>query len=177
MKERPILFSGPMVRAILDGRKTQTRRVVKPQPDWIRPRVSDDGIAHGYCGSGPTDGIKCPYGTVGDRLWVRESWAKSGEVGDATEYRADNPDPIGAKWRPSIHMPRWASRIDLEITGIRVERLQEISERDAMAEGCEYLTNSVARSNFVKLWISINGQDSWSANPWVWVIEFKRIKP
>lgn len=198
MKERPILFSGPMVRAILEGRKTQTRRVVKPQP-------TDDG--HGpkwYSGFDNVPGtietnfpmpIHCPYGQPGDRLWVRETWAQHPEFTHRSSggclYRADRGgDYQGAAqgdfcWRPSIHMPRWASRITLEITGARVERLQDISEEDAKAEGiqwgmpCGYLDTGTSdcssKCKFKSLWESINGPGSWDANPWVWVIEFKKL--
>lgn len=175
MKERPILFSGEMVRAILDGSKTQTRRVVKGDALGIlnleiRP---------------PSDPIfveKCLYGKPGDRLWVREAWAQHTETfGDflpSTVYRADPVTPHFTKWKPSIHMPRWASRITLEITGVRVERLQDISEKDALSEGCEPDDGNPESpspiSEFRDLWQSINGAESWAANQWVWVIEFKK---
>jgi len=156
MKERPILFSGEMVRAILDGRKTQTRRVIKPQPmkldtaQWFPGPPGDKRNAKHYANEShlrkglPID--FCPYGIPGDRLWVRETWRtdKLGEgeypvrKGQWIEYRAtpDIPPPTyPGRWRASIHMPRWASRIDLEITDIRVERVQDISEKDAIAEG------------------------------------------
>jgi hypothetical protein len=132
----------------------------------------------------------CPYGIVGDRLWVKEAWAKPGEVADETEYRADNPDPLAAKWRPSIHMPRWASRITLEITDVRVQRVQEMSYNDWCAD---FAPNAFQReqalATFVgsenqkrmsrELWDSINAKRGfgWDANPWVWAITFKRIKP
>ncbi len=203
-KEHPILFSEPMVRAILEGRKTQTRRIVKPQPashlldgEWLPP--------------------KCPYGGLGDRLWVRETFGYCSGVGltsntaDATyvcfrdgsqvfkkdrSYHQwtkpvnDSAWPSDWKWRPSIHMPRWASRITLEVTGVRVERLQDISEEDAVAEGLEprdwcgpsqfHLANGCTVYGqsvhcFKKLWESINGLNSWDANPWVWVVEFRRL--
>lgn len=189
MKERPILFSGPMVRAILEGRKTQTRRVMKTPPDTFEDAASVLSA--------------CPFGKAGDRLWVRETWAEVPRVtdngpkhktkGDGTgaTWRADwQGNPSGFKWRPSIHMPRWASRITLEITGVRVERLQVISKADAMKEGLEgrdwlgpaQFTDDKGRtvhgdpvSVFRELWESINGPDSWSLNPWVWVIEFKTV--
>ena len=203
MKERPILFSSPMVRAILEGRKTQTRRTVKPQPVKL---------------SGPNlDGLwsdtvlpvvryfACPYGVPGDRLWVRETWCAwdtteediecdevEGNVASLVErgigryhvtYRAD-PNRYANKWRPSIFMPRWASRITLEIEAVRVERLQEISEDDALKEGVSTMVRiggvefeSTARLEFGKLWESINGPGSWDANPWVWVIQFRRVTP
>lgn len=165
MKERPILFSGEMVRAILDGRKTQTRRIVKPQPrgdfngphEYEQTRIGRRGDEY----PGPTVfgihdqdgewGIVCPYGHPGDRIWVRETWQQSVATRDKQRKTIEAPTPgIGLLhyratydsdeppcWRPSIHMPRWASRITLEITGVRCERLNEISEADALAEGCE----------------------------------------
>lgn len=184
MKERPILFSASMVRAILEGRKTQTRRVVKRIPlEWLESGLHPDFVAF------PENGLS-PYGQPGDRLWVRESWAYHPDFPESTHraiYRADpgveNDVP---RWRPSIHMPRWASRINLEVTGVRVERLQEISESDAKAEGCsvpeiiypdepkEHYSYAAA---YKHLWESINGPGSWDANPWVWVVEFRRIAP
>jgi hypothetical protein len=176
MKERPILFSGPMVRAILEGRKTQTRRIVR-----------------------------CPFGQQGDRLWVRETWALDAYTGDmqfCIKYRAggdyvterngsDEWVPVyqryidgcaldnWSRWRPSIHMPRWASRLTLEVTGVMVERLQDISEDDAKAEGVEQLARSAGtncRGAFQHLWDSINKDRApWESNPWVWVVEFRRI--
>lgn len=181
MKERPILFSAPMVRAILEGRKTQTRRVIK---DCY------------LLGGPPTDELLklCPYGQRGDRLWVREAFHICPHHEDYF-YRADDENlPIKCKahtkWRPSIHMPRAASRTLLEITGLRVERLQDISQADAIAEGV-YAFNSQSKGLegkpyyrslfppnklFKQLWDSINGEDSWDANPWVWVIEFKKVE-
>lgn len=150
IKERPILFSAPMVRALLDGSKTQTRRIVKPQPRMYEPGM-DTGLSDYTC-----DMLVSPYGRFGDRLWVRETWycddyrVQSGpylEVDGARElltYRADDERPYEADqpiWKPSIHMPRWASRILLEIVSVRVERLNECSEADADAEGCERLDN------------------------------------
>lgn len=148
MKERPILFSAPMVRAILDGRKTQTRRICKAQPpadalwgsngaEWMWLEDRDD-VADRV--------IRCPYGVVGDRLWVRETWApdpRAPMVDGVAVYRATDAVTLSAhgarveRWYPSIHMPRWASRIALEVTGVRVERLNDISEADALAEGVE----------------------------------------
>lgn len=220
MTERPILFSAPMVRAILDGRKTQTRRVVKPQPE-----SGHDGEPYWHVGGyrawqfrgiadplrmGTNNPLVCPYGQPGDRLWVRETWAAvhfsiDPETGFADDwhgshdippgdgggywsklYAADNhptdKEERGFSWRPSIHMPRWASRITLEVTGVRVERLCEISDGDAKAEGVElpsgiFLAGSRTphRVEFFKLWESINGAGSWDANPWVWVVEFRRL--
>lgn len=218
-KERPILFSAPMVRAILSGAKTQTRRVVK-FPAWMQD--ADGGqspeIPHQFDGyqdmipvtAGHVESYcRCPYGKPGQRLWVRETWAPVSTFDPSPEtgafYRADYLDdphgPDGEKspegryrtWKPSIYMPRWASRIDIEITGVRVERLQEISPEDAIAEGCcpsqgsgfddadtlrraaEIVGGPYPRGVFADLWQSINGPDSWAANPWVWVIEFRRI--
>ena len=201
-KERPILFSGDMVRAILDGRKTMTRRVVKiaqhPQAervqhfeglrwDWLRY----DGLR--------LSTFKCPFGKTGDRLWVRETFRLSDPNDCACYepcrcrsgqpmYRADGHyHDMEYKWKPSIHMPRWASRITLEITDIRVERLQDINEEDAEAEGAPLelgvLERTILgakaryRSGFVRLWESINGPGSWDANPWVWCVSFKRVTP
>jgi len=198
MRERPILFSSPMVRAILYGRKTQTRRVCKGQRELSN--VRDFQID------------RCPYGQPGDRLWVRETWAAvhfsiDPETGIADDwhgshdippgdgggywsklYAADNhptdKEERGFSWRPSIHMPRWASRITLEVTGVRVERLCDISESDASAEGVDFgnttdpLTGEIDRDAceaFEALWESINGAGSWDANPWVWVVEFRRL--
>ena len=222
-KERPILFSGPMVRAIIDGRKTQTRRVIKPQPDlWCRSwclaeaGAKRKSIKHepvrfmwAPCyGSDETPNgedtyIDCPYGQSGDRLWVREAWGVVPHVTDngpkhrakgdgaGVTWRADwSGNPSGFKWKPSIHMPRWASRITLEITGVRVERLGDISEADAMAEGAERPVLSATELNgmpvhpmtgsyadgFRDLWESINGPESWAANPWVWVIKFQKVE-
>jgi len=204
MKERPILFSGPMVRAILEGRKTQTRRVVMPQPSL----VDGDGVAffdgHGQGGRGSRDRIiGCPYGAPGDRLWVRETWGlfdtqpSDGPERATVFYRAD-PDlhPNFLKyqlWRPSIHIPRWASRLTLEVTGVRVQRVQEISEVDAAAEGAGTAAFEVEvpvraaplrspechKAGFAILWDSINAKRGygWDANPWVWMIELQRIEP
>lgn len=160
--ERPILFSGAMVRALLAGTKTQTRRAVK-SVELARGEAMGVRVAPGtFCyidfdgvpglswrpfGGSPTVpyppekvAAACPYGAPGDRLWVRETWAKAGEVGDSVEYRADNGDPTNGRWRPSIHMPRRVSRLTLEVTDVRVERLQDISESDSQAEGVEATT-------------------------------------
>ena len=209
--EHPILFSGPMVRAILDGRKTQTRRVVKPRPPRDFPIAiydtngfccwSEDGTEDG--GTWPTDDpLRCPYGQPGDRLWVRETWASCSDIDGKTEperarhytmYRADEKgdprDPMNyhdfGKWRPSIHMPRWASRITIEIVSVRVERVQEISDEDAIAEGITVIgrpeLNSLSVGKFIQgykcLWNDINAKRGygWDKNPWVWVIKFKRV--
>ncbi len=205
MKERPVIFNGEMVRAILDGRKTQTRRVIaNVSPDNCiplhKPTKTKDGI-YTHVMDAPGHGL-CPFGQVGDRLWVRETWARYNIDQDAHDmaYRATTPDdwPKEGRWRPSIHMPRWASRITLEITAVRVERLNDISEADAKAEGvqaiennfgngpayCDYLLPNLddaaewynrAGDSFKSLWKSIYGAESWRANPWVWVIEFKQV--
>jgi hypothetical protein len=184
MKERPILFSAPMVRAILERRKTQTRRIMKPQPYGFlfqKPVKSLGGAE-----------IKCPYGQTGDRLWVRETWGtdapnldtcRRGVESDGLFYGpyyaadADWFDNHTVRMRPSIHMPRWASRITLEITNVRVERLQDISREDAIAEGTPPPDAAYSmRDSYMMLWESINGRGSWATNPWVWVIEFKRFE-
>lgn len=187
-KERPILFSGPMVRAILDGRKTQTRRVVKPQPCQQMVPVDFTLDQSSRRWSDRQSLWNCPYGRPGDRLWVREAWAadrcydhlKPCEIPEgSTIHRGEEIVSGWHKKRPSIHMPRWASRIDLEVTGVRVERLQDISERDAKSEGVWPLPpNPPIRGHqraFKALWGHINGSDSWAKNPWVWVVEFRRI--
>ena len=226
MKEKPILFSGPMVRAILDGRKNQTRRVVKIPPHIAHGELSLTRMQDSYPdGTRPIWGddyepnlfsTRNRFGRMGDWLWVRETWnvvpvgrpaplcgtdgiPKSLPDGWGVMYQASGDcctKLVG--WRPSIHMPRWASRITLEITGVRVERLQEISEADAIAEGIEEIRNlpSVRGStkskcwrdygigvgfyqpaqSYRSLWESNNGPGSWDANPWVWVIEFRRVE-
>jgi len=198
MKERPILFSSPMVRAILDGRKTQTRRVAKIENHEGHPMLDESRRNPGYNVRTVIQGIieKCPYGTVGDRLWVREthtdipSYDVGGEPTVALMYKADFDyvySPPGG-WTPSIFMPRMASRITLEITNIRVERLQDISESDAKKEGVHHSDGkpdeygfptemvATARGEFSHLWDHINGKKiPWDSNPWVWVIEFKRL--
>lgn len=208
MKERPILFSAPMVRAILENRKTQTRRIVMPQPEYFSPpdvprRTIAPGV-HPY--------IACQYGSPGDRLWVRETFMPipmevapdrprttnwnivygAGGQAEMTALAEYNPMLYNyERWSPSIHMPRWASRISLEITGIRIEKLQDISEADALSEGadhngeCDHARRSCEetgcfgrnsyRGGYAKLWESINGHGAWDANPWVWVVEFCRI--
>lgn len=205
MKERGMIFNGEMVRAIFDSRKTQTRRPIK----WKQTRFTEVGERE--------DGSKwpwsedaehacdfwhpCPFGAVGDRIWVRETWADAGaSAPDLKLYRANYPEHVPSiyenvppakeiRWTPSIHMPRTASRILLEITDVRVERLNSISQEDAQAEvleltgwrptysdpdsGGEVMT---PYDNFAELWSSIYGDESWQANPWVWVIEFKRVE-
>ena len=180
MKEKPILFSGDMVRAILEGRKTQTRRVIKNKEfqDWVNMKFSDEFIKN------PENlwHKLGPYGQPGDRLWVRETWCLSGKPGIAL-YRADQQCEV-AQWKPSIHMPRWASRISLEIVNIRGERLQEITADECIREGIlrSDLPTVEERADYDKwqfsqLWDSINlvRGFGWAANPWIWVIEFKPI--
>lgn len=196
MREKPILFSGPMVRAILAGRKTQTRRVVKPQTLALFDTAIHLGEINDFFAQGTASGSDlkyiselCPYGQPYDRLWVKETYSAHGEMGDwgRKYYRADLGDeakePHGLHWRPSIFCTRKASRITLEITAVRVERLNDISETDAIAEGAT-ITDAIVRNDAIhasrawieayrQLWESINGAGSWAANPWVWVIEFK----
>jgi hypothetical protein len=199
-KERPILFSAEMVRAILDGRKTQTRRIVKPQPEAMHHDTEKWELAMPGCRPlFPASFAEayCRHGRIGDKLWVRETWQYTGpELNDepGNVYRATDPDwesMEGWKWKPSIHMPRCASRITLEITGVRVERLQDIGEEDAKSEGIYASSNGLRFMNykhgvvdvckpefsFMTLWQSLYGDESWNANPFVWVIEFRRIKP
>ena len=253
MKERGMIFNGEMVRAILDGRKTQTRRIMKVQPSedftpmnmaletdykarWYTPGVVDkDGYLQPaskevFGVSNENEGYSCPFGAVGDRIWVRETWGVvSHELDEDGRIRPWTPDrpatainemPFGngyysghaiyaadgdftwgdddgyedgrSCWKPSIHMPKAASRILLEITDVRVERLNTISEEDATAEGVApagsllpdypgtFLTPkgdfATAKVAFQRLWESIYGEESWKASGWVWVIEFKRIE-
>ncbi|EOK4034475.1 hypothetical protein ACJQ6E_001573 [Escherichia coli] len=233
MKERGMIFNAEMVRAILDGRKTQTRRIMAIQPEHSElglRRVIDskNGRDNGkyFWSQSDARGLKmrskvfgCPYGEVGDRIWVRETYqgplfdyehmesyledSSKFEKPEFCVYRADGKpapefydadDNLHCGWRPSIHMPRWASRILLEITNVRVERLNSISEQDALREGIdrERLEESqdnydciadhnmtgrpTATGAFKYLWESIYGEENWQANPWVWVIEFKRVE-
>lgn len=207
VRERPILFTEPMVRAVLEGRKTVTRRAIKPQPDFLGS-MADPTTPFKTLGAGLHGQIVCPYGQLGDRLWVREAWAADAQVDAVAPRDLSHGEPIlfladGAarqtgcsmitpgKTRPSIHMPRWVSRILLEITSVRVERLQDISEAQAVAEGahpepCDHVRQScsdigcwgdTAKGAFGYLWESINGAGSWTANPWVWVIAFRRVQP
>jgi hypothetical protein len=172
MKQRPILFQGAMVRALLDGSKTQTRRIVKGAAiDWISTPI---GFNPQFVAD--AENRLCPYGHKGDRLWVRETWRKwpDGYAYRATHKDTELADAVHAPWKPSIHMPRAASRITLEITGVRIEHLQAISEVDALAEGIDQDTCQPV-AVYRELWESINGHASWDANPHVWVIEFKRI--
>lgn len=192
LTERPILFSGPMVRAIMEGRKTQTRRIVRVNPrdgafylldGW--PHRSMDG--HDNRIPGVEEPYRCPYGQIGDRLWVRETWA--GDQGDI-RFAADG-DSLhgrgGGKWRPSIFMSRWASRLTLEITDIRVQQLQDITETDILSEGVTVPVaaemTGIPWSDLPTLhyawkagWDHINGaRASYESNPWVWALNFRRL--
>lgn len=177
IKERPILFSTDMVRAILAGHKTQTRRIIKPRNNYsIFVGWDDEFVLNDENKEWTLS--ECPYGYPGDRLWVRETWTK--QLSGKYIYRADHPDweladytATGA-WRPSIHMPRAACRILLQITHIRVERLHDISADDARAEGCTD-PGPIAIGEYQTLWEKINGPESWALNPWVWVITFKPV--
>lgn len=247
MRERGILFSGPMVQALLSGAKTQTRRILRDQPMLFvggEGVVDEAGIPVPRQPAvitlyGDVKVLTCPYGAPGDRLWVRETWRS--DAPQRVAYRADgwcgarfdNPDDgprwlpwqhgwlqgytapdvrgsyygetaYGDRWRPSLHMPRWASRITLEVTEVRVQRLQDISEEDAQAEGvcgfdsgCCRPCNGAGRNHtwpsgcptchgtghahvaaYEALWDSINGDRApWSANPWVWAVSFRRVTP
>ncbi|HAT7656045.1 morphogenetic protein [Enterobacter hormaechei] len=182
-----MIFNGEMVRAILDGRKTQTRRIMKNQPAGDYPDTpalirSVDGGFQWYGHYGESSIFNCPFGAVGDRIWVRETFSPVPDHEEpagcsAILYAADGNGPYG-KWVPSIHMPRWASRITLEITGVRVERLNSISDSDASKEGCciaDMESGDCLSDVFARLWTSIYGNESWKVNPWVWVIEFKVV--
>lgn len=208
MTDRPILFSGQMVRAILSGAKTETRRVVKPgagQGKWLTPRLLDQvkrgemveggwQMYHPLAGTihagmiisenSPLGWIRLRYGVPGDRLWVRETWKAWATVGAGTEvrvqYRADNATrdlhmdewdaPRADRWARSIFMPRWASRLALAVESVRVERLHDIDDAGARAEGV------ADREAYRALWSDINGAESWDANPWVWVVGFSRVQ-
>lgn len=211
MKERGMIFNGEMVRAILDGRKTQTRRIMKVQPQPSKSRPGDfwfsskklESMVHVsdlVPGNSPISDCHlffqehcCPFGTVGDRIWVRETWAEAGAgAPDLKLYRANYPEHVPThyenvppadeiRWTPSIHMPRCASRLTLEITGVRVERLASISDDDAGKEG--YPDNPEPYGGgmdkwlwFRQLWDSIYPDQSFKHDPWVWVIEFKRVE-
>jgi hypothetical protein len=202
--DRPILFNGDMVRAILDGRKTQTRRIVKPQPvewrpgSWSWPAAFTTEKPYPWTLAWhephrPKSIGTCPYGQPGDRLWVRETWRMVDSLNRICIYKADPRDAetqafLDAQkmWKPSIHMPRWASRLTLVIESVRVERLQDISEEDARVVGVEccahgeydfdYGSMSSARANFRRLWSSVYGAESWERNDWVWVVEFRKAE-
>lgn len=214
-RERPILFSAPMVRAILDDRKTQSRRILKAT---VSSTLAKFHRVDKFGNAIFTDGtvVRCPYGQPGDQLWVRETfyidWTPLDEGPLPKEWPDDLPDDCiyyladgnccaqipecqcasegKPRWRPSIHMPRWASRITLEITGVRVERLQDISDEDAIAEGCpgSFIPatcfngeisgpgGQLPAEEFAELWESINGPGSWERNDWCWVLEFRRVE-
>lgn len=226
MKERGMIFNAEMVRAILDGRKTQTRRIMKNQPVLngnlyeVFGAAWSKGVTSVPAVPGHSLSTRCPFGEVGDRIWVRETfaafdadWKFPGRPHDLKDgpwpnviYPASRSEVPPGTLRPSIHMPRWASRITLEITGVRVERLNDISHDDAGREGIHtevwdqtvvarnyaaedeffqfwsesmphYVEmNELFRASFHSLWQSIYGEESWQANPWVWVIEFRRIE-
>lgn len=224
VRERPVIFSGEMVNAILQGRKTQTRRVITPQPRNPETFGISPVWGQGLHGKGEHAGhfclhaafdvggkredrfVRCPYGVPGDRLWVRETWAIH-ELYGSPLYRADTPhldrpqDAYNKPWSPSIYMPRWRSRLTLEVTEVRVQRLQEISDYDATAEGvnpfndecrwchgsgtvsssiditqpeCPCRYEGAAKANYARLWDSLNAKrgHSWASNPWVWCISF-----
>jgi len=187
MKERPIIFSGEMVRAILNGRKTQTRRVITRVAGYkeliVAGEIADPQMAlDKYPNYQCLFASMCPYGQPGDRLWVRESFYVQPELAPLSEpqpihYRADTPPEQVEDYicKPSIHMPRWASRITLEITNVRIEEVQDIGETDAMAEGVIPGADEHYLTAFVRLWDSINAKRGygWDVNPWVWVIEFR----
>lgn len=219
VKARSILFSGPMVRALLNGSKTQTRRTrgldeVNESPDDWKLLSFQQSLLHNGQWAGFFNSrvdatgliVTCPYGGPGERLWSRETWAENeSALGvPVIQYRAGGyvihgatgerrfgtwkdeiyPGDAGEvgepdKWRPSIHMPRWASRITLEIESVRVERVQEISHADALAEGVEYDVSKPdgwPLERFHKLWNSVNGPGAWGRNDWVWIITFKRVE-
>jgi len=196
MREHPILFSTEMVKAILEGRKTMTRRIIKTQPVMVngyyrwQPKAGYD-INLEHLNINLTNKL-CPCGQVGDRLWVRETWADGMNVPVPIIYKADKAwTDVKIKWRPSIFMPRWASRITLEITDIRVERVQEINNADAEQEGfalaglqngcpaCDTIDHSYygGRFHFAEYWDSLNAKRgySWESNPWVWVVSFEVV--
>lgn len=212
VRERPILFSAPMVRAILEGRKSCTRRIVKPQPETVdypaRYLPNEWGF---YNGAYPPHGkaVRSPYGKPGERLFVKEAYRPTfhPELWDCVEYRADGvmrkpegltseqgyrfSDACGVgpgRWKSSLFMPRWASRITLEVTGVRVERVKDISEADVESEGAIGVRDNLwgwenwdggcwdtAQAAYAYLFDKINGAGSWDANPWVWVVEFKPV--
>lgn len=216
MSDRPILFQGEMVRAILDGRKTQTRRIMKPQPPaeaesvcrqlYSQEAPEFDGAWTWWAGKPQkpiTRPLFCRYGQPGDTLWVRETWKpvpisayrcsegvqqtpNPQDADEAAVYKAGwDRSSGGVPWRPSIHMPRWASRITLRITDIRVARLQSVSHEDCEAEGCPgghgsipgYPYSATPREHFQTLWNKITGPGAWDDNPWVWAISFERVNP
>lgn len=214
MKIKPILFSTPMVQAILNGTKTQTRRIIKKQPFNAKSDIIcqlDDfkegtwGAKFKYFGEERYEitNLFKPLAQIGDILWVRETWSLVPKSAYSKEllfpytdssniiYKASFDRAFSSPWKPSIHMPKIAARIFLKVTGVRIERLQDISEKDAIAEGIKVIevdeayfdyefngengSYATARGSFNSLWCKINGKDSWSSNPWVWVYEFERV--
>ena len=199
-EEYPILFKSKHIPNIRAGLKTQTRRLIRPQPlhglvlhgyEWLP--LDDSGVITGDVKSR----YRCPYGVPGDRLWVRETWATRDDLHNLVEYKADHQEPCGppfehihdltTKWRPSIHMPRWASRITLEITEVRFQRLQEISYYDVLEEGLkkQFLTDEQqtdaghireAKEAFAQSWDAINRHFPFSVNPKVWAITYRMLK-
>lgn len=193
--EHPIIFSAPMVRAILEGKKTQTRRIINPFGDEFVQELLD-GKNNVFTLSNVNKRLKCPYGKLNDRLWVRETWQTLEELNGIRPRDIPNDSDIQypatydggcSKKRPSLYMPRWASRITLEITGIRCERLQDVSDNDAVAEGISYseafggwhtesgrfFNMSSPKESYAMLWDSINEKNDWHSNPFVWVIDFR----
>lgn len=205
-KERPILMSAPMVRALLAGTQTQTRRVVNDLEPGVSYRGVEPDGSHLFTRGHAYGKVRCPHGQPGDRLRVRESFSgphmltglppRDWNPGTPIYYWADGREPPNGDWtkpKPGMHMPMWASRITLEISDVRVQRLQEITEDDARAEGitdggclncgnpelcCGCLNpRPDARDAFANLWMSINGPDSWDENPWTWALSFKVVTP
>ncbi|MEG2891278.1 MAG: hypothetical protein RR874_20115 [Aeromonas sp.] len=199
MTERPVIFNGEMVRAILSGKKTQTRRTITAKTLHLFDVAAKVGECHHLNSGDPADERSqpyyrqfCPFGQPGDRLWVKETFATGLCTKSTIAYRATHkPSDLDEgwdeqiKWTPSIHMSRSFSRIKLEITAVRVERLNDISEQDALAEGMDDGTSPAAiaagwfekpRRAFRRLWERIYGQESWDSNPWVWVVEFKQVQ-
>ena len=193
MRQRPIIFSGPMVRAIRAGWKSQTRRILKPQPPlWARTGSAlpadppDDCAALRFrwrppqgaptC-DWPEQPLPCPYGRPGDQLWVKETWRTDDPGGGLVTYRADvvsGDEPDEAKWNSSLFMPRWASRFALEVVAVRTEPLSALSEDDARAEGVP--RDGAPIDCYREIWNRINGSGSWHRDPWVWVVEFRLVQ-
>ena len=200
MTERPILFTPENAQKVFDGTKTQTRRIIKPQPlhiSWFDHQNSWCARVRDDTGSAEHPAyvmVPCPYGVVGDRLWIREAWRlldyQERKPGPA--YRGEKIQRLAVeKWKPSIHMPRWARRTVVEITEIRVEQLHAMSMDDVRAEGVKAVwpeldepyssggkfvnEDELLRVGWIRLWESINGKDSWALNPWVWCLTFRKV--